>query len=215
MRVYITSLYTLASVDFAPRRGVKSVVPNQRAAGQKLINLPASEEFIAAVDAALPAIGYGNRSEFIRDAIAEKLAREGHPVRPESVVAPARSKPKKTASRKPPKTPSTIKLASSSSVSRGATDGKGKGSGEESEERPLITDEELRFHAKAAVFAAGLSPGEGPRHDAEDSLPIAGVVVPTPAAPPRSDLHKSATRSDAGESLSSHAKSPRGSRRKR
>lgn len=57
-------------------------MPNQRSPDQRLINLPASAQFIDELDAALPAAGYGNRSEFIRDAIAEKLAAMGMPMSP-------------------------------------------------------------------------------------------------------------------------------------
>jgi hypothetical protein len=48
-------------------------MPNQRARGQKLLTLPASEDFIRAIDENFEALGYDNRSQFIRDAIAEKL----------------------------------------------------------------------------------------------------------------------------------------------
>jgi hypothetical protein len=50
-------------------------VPNQRAPGQKLLPFAVSEKFIRELDAALAQTGYRNRSQFIRDAIIEKLAR--------------------------------------------------------------------------------------------------------------------------------------------
>ena len=46
---------------------------NQRAKGQKLLTVPASESFIRAIDENLAAVGYNNRSQFIRDAILEKF----------------------------------------------------------------------------------------------------------------------------------------------
>ncbi len=66
-------------------------MPNQRAKGQKLINFPAKEAFISLVDEALPKIGYGDRSSFIRDAIADKLEREGVTLPRELSAAPMRS----------------------------------------------------------------------------------------------------------------------------
>lgn len=50
-------------------------MPNQRAPGQKLLPIPARVEFIRQVDAGIVKAGYTNRSQFIRDAIVEKLER--------------------------------------------------------------------------------------------------------------------------------------------
>ena len=44
-----------------------------RSPGQKLIPVPVSEDFLEQVDKALSKAGYGNRAQFIRDAIFEKL----------------------------------------------------------------------------------------------------------------------------------------------
>jgi hypothetical protein len=52
-------------------------VPNQRAAGQKLLPIAMKEEFISELDSKIPDAGYANRSQFIRDAIIEKLQRAG------------------------------------------------------------------------------------------------------------------------------------------
>ncbi|HXI73471.1 MAG TPA: ribbon-helix-helix domain-containing protein [Verrucomicrobiae bacterium] len=52
-------------------------MPNQRAKGQKLLTLPVSEDFIRDIDVNLPSMGYSNRSQFIRDAIIEKLVKAG------------------------------------------------------------------------------------------------------------------------------------------
>jgi hypothetical protein len=49
-------------------------MPNQRAPGQKLINVPIDVAFIKIMDVAARAAGYDNRAEFIRDAIYEKLS---------------------------------------------------------------------------------------------------------------------------------------------
>lgn len=76
------------------RRGVyRLVVPNQRARTQRLVNFPASEEFITGLDEALPVMGYSNRSEFIRDAVAEKLRAMGIELPVGAELAPGRTKP--------------------------------------------------------------------------------------------------------------------------
>jgi len=66
-------------------------MPNKRAAGQKLLTLPASAEFIRGIDENLAACGYSNRSQFIRDAIIEKLNRGGSRVPKSLSLAPARA----------------------------------------------------------------------------------------------------------------------------
>ena len=50
---------------------------NQRAKGTKLLTLPASGDFIKVLDKNLRLAGYSNRSQFIRDAITEKLESSG------------------------------------------------------------------------------------------------------------------------------------------
>lgn len=61
----------------------KAVVPNQRSPGQKLIALALDEELLASLDAAR---GTMNRSQFIREALVEKVA-EGITLR-EGISAP-------------------------------------------------------------------------------------------------------------------------------
>ena len=65
-------------------------MPNQRADGQKLLTVPASEEFIHEVDANIEQAGYRNRSQFIRDAIVEKLERAGVHISKNIALAPSR-----------------------------------------------------------------------------------------------------------------------------
>jgi hypothetical protein len=55
----------------------RNYVPNQRAAGQKLLPIAVDEKFLRELDAGLVQAGYWNRSQFIRDAIVEKLMRAG------------------------------------------------------------------------------------------------------------------------------------------
>ena len=55
----------------------KNFVPNQRAPGQKLMPIPVDEQFLKELDAGLTRAGYRNRSQFVRDAIVEKLKRAG------------------------------------------------------------------------------------------------------------------------------------------
>ena len=50
-------------------------MPNQRAPGQKLLPIAVDEKFLRELDAGLGPAGYRNRSQFIRDAIIEKLLR--------------------------------------------------------------------------------------------------------------------------------------------
>ena len=50
-------------------------MPNQRAPGQKLLPIAVDEKFLRELDAGLGVAGYRNRSQFIRDAIVEKLLR--------------------------------------------------------------------------------------------------------------------------------------------
>lgn len=65
-------------------------MPGQRAKGQKLIPIPMSEKFRAALDKAIQREGFENRSAFIRKAVEEKLNQLGYPVPKEDTVAPSR-----------------------------------------------------------------------------------------------------------------------------
>jgi hypothetical protein len=65
-------------------------VPDKRAAGQKLIPVPMNEEFIEHINAAVSKLNYGDRSKLIRDAIVEKLNREGIPTPFSMGAAPPR-----------------------------------------------------------------------------------------------------------------------------
>jgi hypothetical protein len=64
---------------------------NIRAPGQKLISVPMNEKFIAQIDAALPVVGYSDRSSFIRDAILEKLRSAGIEISTALSLAPSRT----------------------------------------------------------------------------------------------------------------------------
>lgn len=50
---------------------------NKRGADQRLLTVPAKANFLDGLDRALPKCGYSNRSQFVRDAIREKLQKEG------------------------------------------------------------------------------------------------------------------------------------------
>lgn len=65
-------------------------MPGQRAPGQKLINVPVDEKFLSEIDSALKKSGCDNRAEFIREAIVEKLLREGYEVTAPLSKAPSR-----------------------------------------------------------------------------------------------------------------------------
>jgi len=60
---------------------------NQRGENQKLLTVPVDLDFLAELDRNLPACGYGNRSQFVRDAIIEKLAAAGIQI-PKSLAIP-------------------------------------------------------------------------------------------------------------------------------
>lgn len=65
-------------------------VPNQRASGQKLLPIAVDEKFLRELDAGLTRAGYRNRSQFIRDAIIEKLKRAGVSLPRELALPPHR-----------------------------------------------------------------------------------------------------------------------------
>jgi hypothetical protein len=65
-------------------------VPNQRAPGQKLLPIAVDEKFLRELDAGLSQAGYRNRSQFIRDAIIEKLKRAGVALQKELALPPHR-----------------------------------------------------------------------------------------------------------------------------
>ena len=58
---------------------------------QVLVPVPMKPEFIKELAAALIQLGYSNRADFIRDAILEKLEREGEIISPTTAAAPSRS----------------------------------------------------------------------------------------------------------------------------
>lgn len=66
-------------------------VPNQRAPGQKLMPIPVDEQFLKELDAGMARAGYRNRSQFVRDAIIEKLKRAGISLPPELAMPPLRA----------------------------------------------------------------------------------------------------------------------------
>jgi Arc/MetJ-type ribon-helix-helix transcriptional regulator len=63
---------------------------NQRTPGQKLLPIAVSEEFLQELDSGLKQAGYRNRSQFIRDAIIEKLTRAGISMPSELALPPHR-----------------------------------------------------------------------------------------------------------------------------
>jgi hypothetical protein len=65
-------------------------MPNKRAPGQKLLPIAVDERFLRELDAGLAQAGYHNRSQFIRDAIVEKLIRADVPLPKELAMPPNR-----------------------------------------------------------------------------------------------------------------------------
>ncbi|MGH7951282.1 MAG: ribbon-helix-helix domain-containing protein [Limisphaerales bacterium] len=66
-------------------------MPNQRAPGQKLLPIAVDEKFLRELDAGLAQAGYRNRSQFIRDAIVEKLMRANVSLPAELALPPRRT----------------------------------------------------------------------------------------------------------------------------
>lgn len=66
-------------------------MPNQRATGQKQVIVVMKEDFLHRIDANLESMGFSDRSQFIRTAVAEALARTGSAVPKELTVAPSRA----------------------------------------------------------------------------------------------------------------------------
>lgn len=66
-------------------------MPNQRGKDQKLLTLQTDAEFIAELNRNLPATGYSNRSQFIRDAIIEKLVLSGIKIPKKLAMVPLRA----------------------------------------------------------------------------------------------------------------------------
>ena len=73
-------------------------MPNVRAAGQKLVNLPMKEEAVQQLDAGAEKATEANRSQFIRDAIREKLERLSITAPKNYFIAPGRTAYYKTKS---------------------------------------------------------------------------------------------------------------------
>jgi len=80
----------------------KSAVPNQRASGQKQVIVVLKEDFLDKIDRNLPSMGFGDRAQFIRQAVKEKLQANGVSVSAFEVTPPSRAgkggRPKRQAS---------------------------------------------------------------------------------------------------------------------
>jgi hypothetical protein len=61
-----------------------------RSPGQKLVNIPMNEDFIALINDAVERFNYGDRAKLIREAVTEKLERLGLKVPKELVATPPR-----------------------------------------------------------------------------------------------------------------------------
>ena len=65
-------------------------MPARRTSGQKLVPIPMSQKFIDHLNAAVEKLNYGDRSKLVRDAIVEKLNREGIETPKSLAAAPVR-----------------------------------------------------------------------------------------------------------------------------
>jgi Arc/MetJ-type ribon-helix-helix transcriptional regulator len=91
--VYKLSLYLVAikKLPKSEKKGVYRAVPNQRASGQKQVIVVMKEEFLEKIDSNLEAMGFGDRAQFIRQAVREKLMRYGVSVSLEEIAPPSRA----------------------------------------------------------------------------------------------------------------------------
>jgi hypothetical protein len=106
-------------------------MPNQRAPGQKLLPIAVDEKFLRELDAGLGSAGYRNRSQFIRDAIVEKLLRADIVLPRELALPPNRlGKGRGTAAknRYPVHRPSEYALNEKADAKKGGTSGRKSGS---------------------------------------------------------------------------------------
>ena len=68
---------------------LNSLMP-PRSPGQKLVNIPMDENFIALINDAVLRFNYGDRAKLIREAVTEKQERLGLKVPKELIASPAR-----------------------------------------------------------------------------------------------------------------------------
>jgi len=106
-------------------------MPNQRAPGQKLLPIAVDEKFLRELDASLGPAGYRNRSQFIRDAIIEKLLRADISLPKELALPPHRmgkSKAVSARNRYPIHRPSEYALNEKADSKKGGVSGRKSGS---------------------------------------------------------------------------------------
>ncbi len=95
-------------------------MPNKRAPGQKLLSFPVDEKFAQELDSGLARAGCRNRSQFIRDAIIEKLERANIHLSKDLALPPPRLG-KKSGLKKilyPPHRPSALALNENADLSK-------------------------------------------------------------------------------------------------
>ena len=106
-------------------------MPNQRAPGQKLLPIAVDEKFLRELDANLGPAGYRNRSQFIRDAIVEKLLRADISLPKELALPPHRmgkSRGVSVKNRYPIHRPSVYALNEKADSKKGGVSGRKSGS---------------------------------------------------------------------------------------
>lgn len=64
---------------------------NQRAAGQKAVIVMIQDDFLDIIDQNLSQMGFSDRSSFIREAVRQRLARDGVAIPPSMTAAPSRA----------------------------------------------------------------------------------------------------------------------------
>jgi hypothetical protein len=129
----IDSIYTHVNIFlvFTTAKKYICAMPNQRAPGQKLLPIAVDEEFLRELDAGLAQAGYRNRSQFIRDAIIEKLLRADISLSKELALPPHRigkSRGASARSRYPIHRPSEYALNEKAGLKKGVVSGRKSGS---------------------------------------------------------------------------------------
>ena len=130
----IYSIYTHVNIFLVfstAKKYIWSVMPNQRAPGQKLLPIAVDEKFLRELDAGLGLAGYRNRSQFIRDAIIEKLLRANISLSKELALPPHRigkGGGVSSQSRYPVHRPSGYALNEKAGSKKGAVSGRKPGS---------------------------------------------------------------------------------------
>jgi len=125
---------------------------------QQLITVPMGKDLVAELNSVLRSVGYANRSQFIRDAIVEKLEREGVTIHPSLSVPVPRHKTAKETSKSPTK-----------SIRHSVADAPRVASAEE--ENPFLSEDIERAASSGSGGGLRRDPGGFPPGPGESGYP--------------------------------------------